>query len=112
MDDEIAGNAHAVPEENFLLPVEREMVDILADEQVGEESGGGQPPDKRGGGCGRDYRREVALVLAAELRADDEASEKPGRSDVEQLGGFFSDALEGVRIGGDEIGDDFGGLDG
>ena len=107
MDDGISWDSHAVAEENFLLPVEREVIDVFANEQVSEQSGGGQASDKRGGGCGRDDGRKVALGLAAELRTHDEASEKPGRGDVEQLGGFFSDALEGVRIGGDEVGDDF-----
>ena len=85
------------------------MIDVFANEQMGEQSGGGQPSDKRGGGRGRDDGREVALGLAAELRADDEASEKSGRGDIKQLGGFLADALEGVRIGGDQVGDEFGG---
>lgn len=50
--------------------------------------------------------------FSAELHPDDAAFEKFGRGDVEKLGDFFAAAFEGLRIGGDEVGDDLGGLDG
>jgi hypothetical protein len=54
----------------------------------------------------------VAVLLATILRTDDAAFEKLDRGDVEQLGDFFADALEGGRIGGDEVGNDLGDFDG
>lgn len=40
VDDEIAWYAYAVADENFRLSVEREVIDVFPDEQVGEEPGG------------------------------------------------------------------------
>ena len=76
MDYHIARDAHAVAEENFLLPVDRKVVDVFPYKEVGEESCGGQSADKRGGRGGRDDGRQVALDFAAELYADDAAFEK------------------------------------
>ena len=112
VDDEVAWEANAVAVEDGLLAVKREVVDVFPDEQVGEQSGCWQPADERGGRGGRDDGREVAAFLAAELRADDAAFEKPRRGDVEQLGDFLADALECSGIGGYEVGDDLGGLGG
>ena len=49
VDDEVARDAHAVAVEDGLLAVEREVVDVFPNEEVGEEAGGGQPSDKWGG---------------------------------------------------------------
>jgi hypothetical protein len=80
------------------------VVDVFADEEMGEQAGCGQAADKRGGGRWRDDGREVAVFLAAELGADNAAFEKPGGGDVEQLGDFLADAIKGSGIGGDEVG--------
>ena len=71
-----------------------------------------QSADERCGGRGGYDGWEVAVLLATILRTDDAAFEKLDRGDVEQLGDFFADALEGGRIGGDEVGNDLGGFDG
>lgn len=112
VDDEVARDADAVAAEDGFLAVKREVVDVFPDEQVGEEPCGGKAADKRGGGGRRDDGRQVALDFAAELHPRDAAFEKPRRGDVEQLGDLLAAAFEGLRIGGDEVGDDLGGLDG
>ncbi len=112
VDDEVARDADAVAVEGGLLAVKREVVDVFPDEEMGEKPCGGQSADKRRGGGRSDDGREVALDFAAELHTDDAAPEELRGGDVEQLGDFLAAAFEGLRIGGDEVGDDLGGLDG
>lgn len=112
MDDEVAGNAESGSGENGLLAVERKVVDVFADEQVGKQARGGKPADERSGGRGGDDGRKVAAGLATEFRAHDATLDISGRNDVQQFGDFLAAALEGFGIGGDKVGDDLGGLDG
>ena len=83
-NDQIAWDPNPVPEKDLLLPVEREVIDVFADEQVSEQASGGQAFDQWRDWCRGHHGGKLSLVFAAELGAQDAASEQLGRGDVEK----------------------------
>ena len=112
VDDEVARDVDSRALEDSFLTVNGQVVDVIANKQVGEEGGAWQASEQRGDGRGGDDGWKVALALAPVFRPHDEAADKAGGDIVWLFGGFRADALVGFGIGGDQVGDDFLGLDG
>lgn len=112
MDDEITRDTNAVTAEHSFMAVEREVIDVFANQQMGEKSGCGQASYERASRCGGNNGRKVALDFVTVFYADNAAFKKLGGCEVKKLGGFLADSLKGVWVGGDEIGNDFSGFDG
>ena len=112
MDDEVARDVDSRTLEDFFLTVNGQVVDVFANEQMGEEGGAREAAEQRGDGRGGEDGWKVALGLAPEFRPHDKAADETGGDVVELLGGFLADALVGFGFGGDQVGDDLLGLDG
>lgn len=70
-----------MPEKNFLLPIEWEVVNILAHEQVG-----GQSADKRGGRDGCDDGRKLAISSPMRSKTSGSAATRSGMIAVVSTG--------------------------
>ena len=98
--------AHGLPGEfdpvaraqDRLLPVERQVVHVLLDQNVRDQTRTGEPALHQARRQRRHDGRQGAVDLARELPTDDAATEVARGRDIEFLGDFFADALIGRGV--------------
>lgn len=86
------------------------MIHVFANQQEGEQCGARKSAKQRGDRSGCHDGRKVAPFLAAELGTDGDEANHPGGDEIKLLADFLTDALKGLGVGGDHVGDHFGGF--
>jgi hypothetical protein len=91
--------------EDLFLPVERQVIDIFADDDRGDQAGGGEAAILQGAKrC--DDRRGIGMIAPRVFAPHDAAFEEVRRLVVELLGHFLTNATPRIGAGFDRLGID------
>ena len=94
----IAGCVKAKALQDGLLSVNGAVIGKFGDDELRGEAEGGHASGEWTGGCGRDQRGLVTVVLTAELWSNEAPLDKAGGFVIEELGDFLSDEFELVFV--------------
>lgn len=94
----VAGGVEAKALEDVLLAVEREVIGVFRDDEMGGEAEGGDAAAEWTGGCGGDEGRLGAVVLIAKFGPDGAALDDLGGDIVELFGNVLADEFELVLL--------------
>ena len=99
MVETVAWDVDAAALEDALLAVEREVVGVFPNDEVGDEVEGGESSKERGGRCGSKDGCLVWFVFATDFETLDNLANAAGGLVVEEFGDFVSDDFVVSRVG-------------